>query len=132
MSRSTERRPPDDAPRIDPRPASTEGGERRVCGAKELSEAGALAVDVDERRVAVFWNEGVPKALSETCPHRGGPLHLGQVRDGVVSCPWHLWQFDLETGRSPANPHSRVAAFPARVDAGNVLVRIPEVDGAGG
>jgi nitrite reductase/ring-hydroxylating ferredoxin subunit len=29
--------------------------------------------------------------VDSTCPHRGGPLHLGKVdpASGVITCPWH-------------------------------------------
>ncbi len=92
---------------------------------EELKARGAIAADIGEIRVAVFWLDGEPRALHETCPHRGGPLHLGPVRDGVVRCPWHQWQFDLATGRSPANPNSRVPVYAARIEGETVLVRVP-------
>lgn len=91
----------------------------------DLEAAGALAVDLGEVRVALFRCQGRVFALNETCPHRGGPLHAGEVRDGVVRCPWHDWQFDLRTGASPLNPRSRVAAYPVRVEAGRVFVTLP-------
>ena len=110
-----------------PRGAGGEASSDRehvVCRVSELREAGALAVDVGDVRVALFWHDGAPHALSETCPHRGGPLHLGQVRSGIVRCPWHFWQFDLETGCSRANPNSCVPVYPTRVEGNTVLVRI--------
>lgn len=105
------------------------GRERIVCGLAELAEAGALAVDLGDTRVAVFHHEGRVFALNETCPHRGGPLHQGEIEDGVVRCPWHGWQFDLATGASPLNPRSRVAAYPARVADGRVSVTLPDEPG---
>ena len=99
--------------------------EHPVCRLADLEAASAVAVDVGERRIAVFLHEGGIHALSETCPHRGGPLHLGRVREGIVQCPWHLWQFDLMTGCSPVNPKSRVPTYPVRVEDGMVLVRVP-------
>ena len=107
------------------------GRERIVCGLAELAEAGALAVDLGDTRVAVFHHRGRVFALNETCPHRGGPLHLGQVEDGVVRCPWHDWRFDLATGASPLNPRSRVAAYPARIADGRVRVTLPDEPGNG-
>jgi len=101
-------------------------GERRACRLDELEASGSLAVDFGDLRVALFHEDGKVFALNETCPHRGGPLHLGQVVEGVVRCPWHLWQFDLTTGESPVNPDSRVPAYPVSVRDGEIWVRIPE------
>ena len=96
-----------------------------VCTYAELAGKTALAVDAGDTRIAVFLHEGRVYALNETCPHRGGPLHAGEVSEGIVRCPWHLWQFDLETGRSPLNPNSCVPTYPARVENGIVLARVP-------
>ena len=103
----------------------TETTEHAVCSLAKLKAESAIAVDVGDRRIAVFWYENRVYALNETCPHRGGPLHQGRLRHGIVICPWHLWQFDLVTGCSPVNPNSRVPVYPARVENGMVLVSIP-------
>ncbi len=99
--------------------------ELAVCRLADLGAAGAAAVDAGERRIALFLREGRVYALGETCPHRGGPLHLGRVERGIVRCPWHLWQFDLLSGRSPVNPKSCVPAYPVRVEDGTVFVTLP-------
>ncbi len=99
-------------------------GEHRACRLDELAEAGSLAVDIGDVRVALFHADGQVFALHETCPHRGGPLHRGEVVEGIVRCPWHFWQFDLVTGKSPVNPSSCVPAYPVSVRDGEVWVRI--------
>lgn len=101
----------------------TQTTEHAVCSLARLQAESAIAVDVGDQRIAVFWYENRVYALNETCPHRGGPLHLGRLRQGIVTCPWHLWQFDLVTGRSPVNPRSRVRTYSVRVEDGMVLVR---------
>ncbi len=37
-------------------------------------------------------------ALSERCTHWGSPFSEGAMDIGVVTCPWHFAQFNLETG----------------------------------
>lgn len=103
--------------------------EHAVCRLEDLNEETAAAVDAGEHRIALFLHGGRVYALGETCPHRGGPLHLGRVRSGIVRCPWHLWQFDLATGRSPVNPKSCVPAYPVRIEDGMVLVTLPSPAG---
>jgi phenylpropionate dioxygenase-like ring-hydroxylating dioxygenase large terminal subunit len=51
-------------------------------------------------RPVVFYREaGVPYALQDRCPHRGVPLSYGtQEFPGTLTCPYHGWTFDLETG----------------------------------
>ena len=45
-------------------------------------------------------------ALSERCTHRGGALSEGAMDIGVVTCPWHFAQFNLETGQVVGPPAS--------------------------
>jgi NAD(P)H-dependent nitrite reductase small subunit len=97
---------------------------QRVASLDEIPERGGIAVDVGEKRIALFRYQGEVFALDETCPHRGGPLHDGVIDRGVVLCPWHLWQFDLKTGCSPVNPLSRVKVYPVRLEGTDVLLEM--------
>ena len=100
--------------------------EVRVASARDVPEGKGIVVDVEGHRLAIFRDGGAFFALDETCPHRGGPLHEGVIREGVVACPWHLWQFDLRNGASPVNPLSRVQTYQTRVDGDDLLVDLGE------
>ena len=65
------------------------------------------------RSYAVFSVDGELHVTDGACPHNGGPLGEGLVRDGVVTCPWHWYSYELTTGRC------RTAAVPVR--AGDVV-----------
>src|SRR4029077_1984368 len=51
------------------------------------------------RSFAVFEVAGELVVTDGACPHNGGPLAEGLVRDGVVTCPWHWYSYELATGR---------------------------------
>jgi nitrite reductase (NADH) small subunit len=53
----------------------------------------------DGRVLAVFATEEGYVALHGLCAHAGGPLAKGKVQGGVVTCPWHGWQYWLKTGQ---------------------------------
>ena len=57
--------------------------------------------------VLMFRNEdGEPSAILDVCPHRGAPLHLGQLKPGgKVRCAYHGLEFD-GMGQCVHNPHS--------------------------
>ncbi len=75
--------------------------------------------------VAVFrTGEDAVFALDNACPHRGGPLAEGIVHGRAVTCPLHNWVIDLATGQARGADAGQVATFPARVEAGRVLVRL--------
>ena len=78
------------------------------------------------RVVAVFNVEGRFFALDAVCPHAGGPLAQGRILDGVLSCPWHGWQFRLDTGRNCLNPNIGAGCYHASVEAGQLYLELPD------
>ena len=55
----------------------------------------------------VLWRSGGKvMAWQDLCIHRGTRLSLGKVRDGVLACPYHGWEYNPEGRcvRIPAHP----------------------------
>jgi len=98
--------------------------EHRVASTGDIPEGSGIAVDIGDRRIAVFRYQDELFALDETCPHRGAPLHDGRIVNGIVICPWHQWQFGLADGCSPVNPNSRVRKYSVRVEGESVFVSL--------
>jgi nitrite reductase/ring-hydroxylating ferredoxin subunit/uncharacterized membrane protein len=91
---------------------------------QELAEGRPACVLVDRVPVLLVREGGEIHALANRCTHRGGPLHEGEVSDGLVTCPWHGSQFDLRTGsveRGPAS--SPQPAYETRSRNGAIEVR---------
>lgn len=82
----------------------------------------ARIVSVAGERVAVFRYDNKLSAVSSVCQHQNGPLGEGCVIDGLITCPWHGYQYDPQTGASPAPFNERVPTFNLRVQAGRVLI----------
>ncbi len=108
-------------------------------GCTDLERDGRLIARISGREIGVLLDRatGDVHAVRNRCPHHGAPICLGAVRersagapgryelDGrrVLHCPWHGWEFDLESGRCPEDGSMRVAVYPVRLEAGRVLVR---------
>ena len=43
----------------------------------------------------------------------------------MLVCPWHGWEFDLETGRALFDDRVRVRTFEASVEGDAILLRRP-------
>lgn len=97
------------------------------CGrADEIPPGGSKVVQVRDLTVAIFNVAGAFYAVENTCPHQGGPLGEGYLEEnGVISCPWHGWTFDLRTGVSPLDRDVRVGCYPVRVEDGLLVVELP-------
>ncbi len=88
--------------------------------------------------VAIFNVEGELFAVSNHCPHHGGPLCHGRIsgtalpsrpyeyRYGlegrVLTCPWHGWEFDLESGRTIFDSSVRVKTYEAWVEDDKIVL----------
>ncbi len=86
-----------------------------VCPLAELSEGKGFEVRLKGRPLALFLHQGKVFALDDRCPHREGQPSQGTVENGDAVCPLHGWNFDLETGISPYDPHDQIATYPARI-----------------
>jgi len=67
---------------------------------------------------------GTIHALTETCPHLGGPLSEGKLDDEGITCPWHGSRFCLADGdvlRGPTTYPARL--FDVRVRNSQIEVR---------
>ncbi len=84
-----------------------------------------MEVFVGEHPYAICNVNGAIRALDGVCLHSGGPLGQGQIHEGRVVCPYHLWEFDCVTGEYDYDPSRRVASFEVRVEGDQILLQVP-------
>jgi len=80
---------------------------------------------VADQPYAVCNLAGTLRALSGICIHRGGPLGQGQLHDGRVVCPYHLWEFDCATGEYDYDPAKRVPVYEVQTVGEDVFLVVP-------
>ena len=95
---------------------------QKVCPESELPVGGNTAVDLGHRRIGVFNTTDGLYALDNRCPHAGADLHIGDVSDGHIYCPFHAWPFRLKDGRCGILEKFNVCTYPTRIDAGYIWV----------
>lgn len=100
----------------------TEGGWLSLCSVEEIPDSRARVFPVAGERVAVFRYEGKISAVSNVCQHQNGPLGEGRIIDGCITCPWHGYQYEPGTGRSPAPFTEKIPTFAVRVVDGVVWI----------
>ena len=89
-------------------------------------EARVRSVTVDGRSIALTRCGGTLGALDNHCPHQGGPLGEGSIEKGLLRCPWHGYDYDPLTGRSPGEFGDTVTAWDVEERDDGVYVRLPE------
>jgi toluene monooxygenase system ferredoxin subunit len=70
----------------------------RVLDADELEQARPVAIQLQGREICVVRLRQAIHAFDDACPHRQWPLHLGHLKDGILTCRAHTWEWDVRTG----------------------------------
>jgi nitrite reductase (NADH) small subunit len=89
----------------------------------ELPPGAAKEVEHEGRIYALFNIAGTISAIDGICPHQGGPLAEGQVEGTTVTCPWHGWQFDVCSGKTPLGTKLKQTVYEVKVEGRDVLVK---------
>lgn len=90
----------------------------------EVRGRGVTVVKGSPHDIAVFAHDDELFAMDNRCPHLGFPMDRGTVKQGVVTCHWHHWRFDLATGGCFTDGGDDVRVYPVEVRDGEVWVDV--------
>src|SRR4051812_11995366 len=97
----------------------------KLAGSGELPKDSVIEVEHDGDLYAICNIGGELRALSGVCPHQGGPLGQGTVLQGMLICPWHMWEFDAASGRCLVDETRSIPTFPVKLEEKSILVDVP-------
>lgn len=93
----------------------------------DIPREGARVVKTPSGCIAVFRTATDDVfALTDKCPHKGGPLSQGIVHGSAVTCPLHNWVISLETGEAQGADEGSVTRYPLKIDEARTIY----IDGA--
>jgi len=95
-----------------------------ACDAGELVEGGIFECTVKDRSVLLYRKGGHLSCVENRCAHLGMPLEMGRLEDGVLTCPYHGFQYALETGECLTAPEVQLKVHAVRLQGARVQVRI--------
>lgn len=101
----------------------------KVVAADAMSDGQGRVVQAGLKKIALFKLEGEYWAVQNFCPHAGGHLGAGHVKDDCVRCPRHAWRFEIKTGACRTDPRYDIRRYETKVENGFVWVGVP-ADGA--
>jgi methionine sulfoxide reductase heme-binding subunit len=93
-----------------------------ACAVADIPENRARIVCLSGERVAIFNYGGKISVVSNVCQHQNGPLGEGKIVFGCITCPWHGYQYQPDTGAAPPPFVEKVPTFNVRVKKGRVFV----------
>lgn len=115
--------------------------EEPVPGAENLADGECTVVRFGAVEIGVFRIGAGYRAWRNVCPHAGAPVCLGRVEGTmlpsrvyeyhldenrlVLRCPWHGWEYDLETGEHLTDATIKLKEYSVRIRDDGVYVVVP-------
>jgi nitrite reductase/ring-hydroxylating ferredoxin subunit len=108
--------------------------EIRAAHTSDFADGQRVLTRIDGRDVFVFERDGRYYAFENVCRHMGGPVGEGNLIGKVEAvldetkallyerfsstevhlvCPWHGWEYDIETGECAADRRIRLRRYEA-------------------
>jgi nitrite reductase/ring-hydroxylating ferredoxin subunit len=117
----------------------------RIGRMDEIADGGHRVVAVGKFEVGVFRQGERLLAYENRCPHYDGPVCQGKIFNRVeevvdagqkhvglrfaterhIVCPWHGWEFNIETGIHPGDQRMRLKKVAVEVRDGDIYVDVP-------
>ncbi|PNG27787.1 NifU family protein [Methylocella silvestris] len=99
-------------------------GWRFVCRIDEIPQGGVSAITIDGRDVILSRQGAALSCFENACAHLGLPLDGGEIAHGVITCPYHGFQYDLSSGECLTAPEVALQPHAVRVVGHCVEVRL--------
>jgi nitrite reductase/ring-hydroxylating ferredoxin subunit len=109
----------------DGRPERSLGEEASI--RSKLAGGDAVTFQIKRREYQIAEVDGRLVAISTICPHLMGPLLAIDTHGGLVRCPWHGYQFDINSGKCVFPEHADCtlpAAPELNLSNGNIIARM--------
>lgn len=106
----------------------------------EFPPGHSRVLELGATSIGIYNIAGAVHAVLNRCPHRGAPIcngvqagtmlpsPPGEVRYGangkILRCPWHGWEFDIESGSSVVGIGGRLHKYRAGVEGNDVVVYV--------
>lgn len=117
----------------------------RIGKLDDLKDGDYRIVAIDKFEVGIFHINGKLVAYENRCPHYDGPVCQGKIFNRVeevisdekchvglrfgkelhIVCPWHGWEFNLETGIHPGDKYMKLRKVKVEVRDGDIYVEAP-------
>ncbi|MGN6792165.1 MAG: Rieske (2Fe-2S) protein [Streptosporangiaceae bacterium] len=97
----------------------------RAAAVADISEGGAKSFAYLDKRIALFRTPRGVYACDNRCPHQGYALVRGDVKDGMLTCAWHNWKFELGSGACTFGGEN-ITTYPVQIREGQVFIDVTD------
>ena len=97
----------------------------KVASVNEIPDGERKIVEVEGVSIGVFHHHGAWYALRNSCLHRGGPVCTGVLKDDVITCPWHGYQYYVTSGELLLDKSAHLEKYPVEIRDGDIYLTFP-------
>lgn len=99
----------------------------KVCSEEDIPVGNTKLFRRNGKQVVIFATRDGYFACNNRCPHQGYPLSEGCItEDGVLTCNWHNWKFDLATQGANLKGGESVRTYPMEVREGDIWIDVQD------
>ncbi|SFE11173.1 NifU family protein [Roseivivax sediminis] len=95
-----------------------------VCRLDEIPQGDVVTRTVGGENVILSRQGAIVSCFQNACAHLGMEIDAGEVENGIITCPWHGFQYDLATGECLTAPEVQLQAHMVKVTGNRVEVRL--------
>ena len=93
---------------------------------EDIPDDGILVKELNGHSL-LFSRQGyLVSCFENACAHMGMSLEMGQIKDGIITCPYHGFQYSLTTGECLTAPEVQLLPHEIRVNAPKVEIKISQ------
>ncbi len=109
---------------VSPFAANRTGGWHDAGRLSDIPEGGILQLKLGGEDVFLSKNGDVVSCFQNACAHLNLPLDQGEISEGILTCPHHGFQYDLQSGECLTAPEVQLQPHAVRVIVGKVEVSL--------
>lgn len=111
---------------ISPFATSASQGWIAACEFADIPQGSVVECKIKDRSVLLYREGEEVSCVENACAHLGMPLEMGEIQDGIITCGYHGFRYELATGICLTVPEVQLKVHAVRVKGSQVEVRLEE------
>ncbi|SYZ72504.1 hypothetical protein TRIP_C20619 [Candidatus Zixiibacteriota bacterium] len=96
----------------------------KVAPVAEMTPGKRKQIKILTKAVVVFNIDGQLRAFDGLCRHMKAPLIQGSLKDNILTCYWHGWRFNIDSGECLTEKWAALRFLDIKIEEGWVMVDI--------
>jgi nitrite reductase/ring-hydroxylating ferredoxin subunit len=95
-----------------------------ITALNQVPEWGVLKVKVEGTSLILNRQGANVTCYRNACSHLEYPIDMGKVSGGIITCPFHKYQYKLDSGKCLNAPADALESYQVKIEGYRVFVEI--------